>query len=146
MSQIEGRCYYDPLDLTKFALVPIACDRDGRILVSGTLDSGGGAGGTGSDGGTTTVVQSAASKPLTVHNEAIVTTNTSQVAVSTNLTRAYLFFQNNSPGDLWVNFGAAAAIDVGIKFTPGQSLSWSNISSQMHVFGLAGQKYAFAEA
>jgi hypothetical protein len=137
MSQIEGRCYYDPLDLTKFALVPIACDRDGRILISGTLGNAG----TESGGGS-----SVTPRPLATHNEAIATSNTSQVAVSTNLTRAYLFFQNNSPGDLWVNFGAAAAIDVGIKFAPGQSLSWSNINSQMHVFGLAGQKYAFAEA
>lgn len=56
-----------------------------------------------------------------VTNGAITLGGTSQVAVAAKRSRRFLEIRNNSAEDMWVNFGAAAAADTGIKIASGAS-------------------------
>lgn len=70
---------------------------------------------------------------------------TSQALAADNETRRYLFIQNISAADLWVNpFGAAAAVDgVGsFKIAPGAAFTVPTNDAVAIVGGTLGQKFS----
>lgn len=71
---------------------------------------------------------------------------TSQLAVASNLNRKYLFIQNVSSGDLWINFDLNATIgQPSIKLTPGEKFVMESsvvAISDVYIIGATlGQEY-----
>jgi hypothetical protein len=59
---------------------------------------------------------------LTDRSGTVATGGVAQQVCAANANRRYFFFQNNSAGDLWINFGATAvANQPSIKLATGQS-------------------------
>lgn len=85
--------------------------------------------------------------PLTVVNTTITAGTTSQV-LQTAKTRSFIEIQNTSAGDLWINFGAVAAIDSGIKIATG--VTWNSRSNYcpnntINIMGATtGQKFSYS--
>ncbi len=52
----------------------------------------------------------------------IAAANTAQDIITANKARNRFLFQNTSDTDMWVNFGANAAVNTGFKVTPGSYL------------------------
>lgn len=75
----------------------------------------------------------------------ISTANTSQQVAPANASRRAFIFQNASAGDLYLNFGAAAAVSGGLKVAAGQSYESQPTSvpaGTINVFGAtAGAAY-----
>lgn len=68
------------------------------------------------------------SAPLTVVNSTITLGGTSQVLQAARK-RTSVEIQNNSAGDLWINFGAPAAIGTGIRIAT--NLTWRSDPAQV---------------
>lgn len=75
---------------------------------------------------------------------------TRQQVFSENGGRQYLFIQNVSAGDLWVNFGANAVADIpSMKIPSGASLIFEGAipTARVDIIGaLAGQKFCAKQA
>lgn len=99
-----------------------------------------GGGGGGGGGGATR-------GPITDGSGTISVGGTSQVVFAANPIRKYLIFQNQSSGDLWINFGIAAVqSQPSIRVFPGESflMEGSHISTDsINVIGATtGQSFA----
>lgn len=79
----------------------VACSASGALVVSN-----GGATGTGT---------------LTDRSGTIAAGGTSQQLAAANTSRKYIFIQNTSTGNLYVNFGSAASVTVGSILIPANS-------------------------
>lgn len=80
----------------------------------------------------------------------IAVANTAQYIVSTqNFARGYIFFQNISSADLWINFDAVAVLDKpSIKVAAGASIVFDLFvpSGTVSVIGATlGQKFVYKE-
>jgi hypothetical protein len=81
----------------------------------------------------------------------IATGGTAQTVVAQEIaSRRYLFFQNISVGDLWLNFDAVAVLDQpSIRVPAGASIEWAHFIPQgaVSVLGATtGQKFVCKEA
>jgi hypothetical protein len=88
--------------------------------------------------------------PTTI-NGTITTGGTAQIAITANSARAYLFIQNNSTADLWVNYsGTSAAVNAGIRILAGVIERYEQRlcpTGAVSIFGATtGQQYAIMEA
>jgi hypothetical protein len=81
----------------------------------------------------------------TTTNGSIGVANTAQVAIAPNGNRAFLYVQNNSVNDMWINFSGTAAINAGIKLVAGASERFENRLcpiGAVSIFGaILGQTY-----
>lgn len=86
----------------------------------------------------------------TTTSTTITTGGTAQPGKAANANRVYLFVQNNSTGDLWFNFSAAATIGTGIRLVAGAS--WESpahfvSSGAVSIVGaVTGQAFTIVEA
>lgn len=76
---------------------------------------------------------------------------TAQQLAPANTSRKYLFIQNNSSGDLWINFGAnATTAQPSVKVEAGANFFWESSfvpSSSISVIGATtGQTFTAKEA
>lgn len=70
------------------------------------------------------------------------------ILVAASPARTYFEFQNNSAGDLFINFGAVAALDIGFRIPPSSSPWYSpdgySVSNSISIWGATGgQKFAY---
>lgn len=88
---------------------------------------------------------------LTDRSGTITAGGTAQVVMVENEYRNYLFMQNVSSGDLWINFGATAvASQPSIRLVPGDSFtmeqSFVSVESVSIIGATTGQAYSAREA
>ena len=107
--------------------VPLYMSRDGRLFVAMTAPG-----------------------VMTDDSGTITAGGTAQVAAAANTSRVYLFVQNNSTGDEWVNFTTTAVqSQPSIKMVPGASLTYeggSCSSEAVSIIGATtGQTYTMKE-
>lgn len=81
---------------------------------------------------------------------AIATGNTNQSIMPFNNSRSYLLIQNNSTGDLWIDFGVAAFSDSpSIKIAAGETFVMEGgaiANNEVYILGATiGQKYTAKE-
>lgn len=75
---------------------------------------------------TTTIVSGQPVDTLTDRSGTIATGGTAQTLAPANPERGFLYVQNDSSGDLRINFFGTASATAGIRLEPGALLRWSD--------------------